>query len=141
MKKVITIMVLMFCIFACKEQEISQGKISCDCEKILNNEQKSRNSMNRYVLYKTNNIYNFIKLDTQTGQVWQVQWDVKDETRGEMAISLEKKANTSKNGRFKLVPTENLYNFLLLDRLDGRVWQVQWGIEDDFRGIWSIEGW
>ncbi|WP_458402122.1 hypothetical protein [Candidatus Avelusimicrobium sp.] len=139
MKKVITIMVLIFCIFGCKEQEISQGKISCDCEKILNNEQKSRNSMNRYVLYKTNNIYNFIKLDTQTGQVWQVQWSVKGENRGEIAISLEKKANTSKNGRFKLVPTENFYNFLLLDRLDGRVWQVQWHIEDDFRGILSIE--
>ncbi|HEV3218228.1 MAG TPA: hypothetical protein VGZ48_00545 [Candidatus Acidoferrales bacterium] len=29
-------------------------------------------------------------------------------------------------GRFTLYPTENIYNFLLLDQIDGRVWQVQW---------------
>ena len=28
---------------------------------------------NRYKMYKTENIYNFLRLDTKTGKVWQVQ--------------------------------------------------------------------
>ena len=28
---------------------------------------------NRYKLYKTENVYNLLKLDTKTGKIWQVQ--------------------------------------------------------------------
>lgn len=44
----------------------------------------------------------------------------------------------AKPGRFFLYPTENTYNFILLDQIDGRVWQVQWNIDRDMRGIWQI---
>ena len=44
----------------------------------------------------------------------------------------------AKSGRFFLYPTENTYNFLLLDQIDGRVWQVQWSIEKKDRGVWRI---
>ena len=43
--------------------------------------------------------------------------------------------SASEVGRFKLSPTHNMYNFLLLDQITGQVWQVQWHIEDDKRGI------
>ena len=36
---------------------------------------------------------------------------------------------------FRLYPTENMYTFLLLDTLDGRVWQVQWSTQSNHRGI------
>lgn len=29
---------------------------------------------NRYKLYPTENIYTFLKLNTETGQIWHVQW-------------------------------------------------------------------
>ena len=29
-------------------------------------------------------------------------------------------------------------NFILLDQIDGRVWQVQWNIDKENRGIWQI---
>jgi hypothetical protein len=29
-------------------------------------------------------------------------------------------------GRFTLYATTNYYNFVLLDQIDGRTWQVQW---------------
>lgn len=30
----------------------------------------------KYALYKTDNMWTFIKLDTQTGRMWQVQWSL-----------------------------------------------------------------
>lgn len=33
----------------------------------------------RFELYKTQNMYNFILLDTETGSTWQVQWGNADE--------------------------------------------------------------
>tara|TARA_B110000902_G_scaffold202997_1_gene230645 strand:- start:316 stop:900 length:585 start_codon:yes stop_codon:yes gene_type:complete len=43
-----------------------------------------------------------------------------------------------RNGRFFLYPTTNIYNFILLDQIDGRTWQVQWNIDKDKRGTWVI---
>lgn len=47
----------------------------------------------------------------------------------------------AKPGRLFLYPTENTFNFILLDQIDGRVWQVQqvqWNIDRGKRGIWPI---
>ena len=90
-------------------------------------------------LYQTNNRWTFLKLDTRNGIIKHVQYSINSNAMqydlnnvplavGEMAIT----------GRFFLYPTENTYNFILLDQIDGRVWQVQWSIEADARGIWRI---
>ena len=42
------------------------------------------------------------------------------------------------NGRFELYPTQNSWNFILLDQIDGRTWQVQWSFDKDKRGIVPI---
>ena len=46
--------------------------------------------------------------------------------------------SNAKPGRFFLYPTENTFNYILLDQIDGRVWQVQWNIDKDKRGMWVI---
>ena len=46
--------------------------------------------------------------------------------------------NNAQNGRFTRYPTSNMYNFILLDQIDGRVWQVQWSFEKDKRMILPI---
>ena len=38
--------------------------------------------------------------------------------------------NIGQNGRFKLYPTGNMYNFIMVDVIDGRTWQVQWHIDE-----------
>ena len=43
-----------------------------------------------------------------------------------------------KNGRFKLYPTDNTYNFIMVDVIDGRTWQVQWNIDYDKRLVFRI---
>ena len=39
------------------------------------------------------------------------------------------------NGRFKLYPTDNMYNFILQDVIDGTSFQVQWNNDEDKRFI------
>ena len=41
-------------------------------------------------------------------------------------------------GRFELHKTQNMYNFILLDTLTGRIWQVQWSTEAKDRMILPI---
>lgn len=85
-----------------------------------------------YRLFATQNMYTFIKLDTRNGKMWQVQWSTKgSDYRFETSLSDISLVNKDeeRNGRFFLYPTTNIYNFILLDQIDGRAWQVQWGKE------------
>ncbi len=93
-----------------------------------------------YRLFATKNIYNFIKLNTRTGQMWQVQWNTEDNKRFETTLSDVSRVikDEEKTGRFFLYPTTNNYNFILLDQIDGRAWQVQWSIEEKDRMVLRI---
>lgn len=56
-------------------------------------------------------------------------------------ISLEKRLtyeSIAKIGRYKLYPTQNIYNFILLDVINGRAYQVQWNIDEKKRIVQSI---
>jgi hypothetical protein len=94
-----------------------------------------------FQLFPTQNMWNFIKLDTRNGKMWQVQFDTKDNNRFETelnTISLIYYTSNEVPGRFTLYPTQNMFNFILLDQFDGRVWQVQWSIEKENRFILQI---
>lgn len=41
--------------------------------------------------------------------------------------------NLDKIARYKLYPTTNMWTFLKLDTRNGRIWQVQWSLEDETR--------
>ena len=94
-----------------------------------------KNEMNkqqeRYKMYQTENLYNLLKLDTQTGMLEQVQWALSDGYEGTFSIiSIDLSWD---NSCFELYPTKNMYQFILLDRTWGRVWHVQWGTESSKR--------
>ena len=93
-----------------------------------------------YRLFPTQNRWTFIKLNTRNGQMWQVQYSIEDDQL-EVPLSLTTRVSreNEKNGRFFRYPTQNIYNFILLDQLDGRVWQVQWSIEAKTRMVIPIE--
>ena len=42
------------------------------------------------------------------------------------------------NGRFTLYPTQNMYNFILLDQVNGKTYKVQWHNEEEKRFIRPI---
>ncbi len=47
---------------------------------------------------------------------------------GNIAMALKR---CQKAGRYALFPTQNMYNFIMLDQIDGDTYQVQWGKEEN----------
>ena len=121
----------------------------------------------RYKLYPTLNINIFLKLDTSTGLMWIVQKASSDVESFEQPINVFQFAHLqeeidilkSRNvdwvrlnkftksetpivgrvGRFKLYPTDNMFNFLLQDVISGDTFQVQWGFSFTDHVIFKIE--
>jgi hypothetical protein len=92
----------------------------------------------RYRLFETTNMWTFILLDTATERAWQVHYSVDDAPSAKLVINKDSQladGAVEKNGRFTLYSTQNMYNFLLLDRVDSRIWQLQWSLEPEYRGI------
>ena len=93
-----------------------------------------------YRLFSTRNKFTFIKLNTRNGKMSHVQWGTGKSDHFEYALSDISLVNKEeeKNGRFFLYPTTNIYNFILLDQIDGRTWQVQWSTEEKNRMVIRI---
>ena len=95
-----------------------------------------QNEKAKFLLFPTQNIHVFLKLNTRTGEIFMVQYSLEEKDRFEKKIETGApyiREEEQVNGRFFLYPTNNIYNFILLDQIDGRVWQVQWGNEDNYR--------
>lgn len=80
-----------------------------------------------YRLFRTQNIFMFLLLDTRTGRISQLQWNTKTENRFVEPLNPKPLVEGGKPGRFTLQPTQNIFTFLLLDQETGNTWQVQWG--------------
>lgn len=94
----------------------------------------SSDSVVNFRLFATRNMYTFIKLDTRNGRMWQIQWHTKgSDYRYETTLSDISRVSPEdeRMGRFFLYPTTNIYTFILLDQVDGRTWQVQWGSSEE----------
>lgn len=85
---------------------------------------------NRFKMYKTENLYNLLKLDTKTGKVWQVQWYLDDASREGTWVINDADLSLGEgygSNSFELYPTNNMYQFILIDKTNGRMWHLQWG--------------
>ena len=93
-----------------------------------------------YKLYRTENIWTKIRLNTRNGIMSQVHYTISDGYQGILSLNLKKLVPEDEevNGRFRLIPTENMYNFMLLDQVNGNTWQVQWHHESTNRFISEI---
>lgn len=97
----------------------------------------------RYRLFPTQNMWTFLKLDTMTGRIWQVQFSVEGKDyRFETVLSSADITDVLKQerkiGRFTLHPTTNTYNFIMLDQIDGYTYQVQWNGDVESRFVLPI---
>jgi len=101
-----------------------------------------QNKNAKYLIFPTKNINVFLKLDTSTGEIWMIHIALGKgfpiaikfpESEYPLILDEEKE-----NGRFMLYPTQNIYNFLLIDQIDGRVWQAQWSFDSENTGIVRI---
>ena len=85
----------------------------------------------RFKLYQTENIYTLLQLDTKTGIIEQVQWSLKSDEEGTFTINGDDLSYGFGygSGSFELYPTKNVYQFILINKTDGRKWHVQWGTD------------
>ena len=84
-------------------------------------------------LFETANMWTFIMLDTVTGKMWLIQYDVQGNNRGGSILSDRNLAADKEEivGRFTHYPTSNKWNFILIDQYEGSTWQVQWSWEKE----------
>lgn len=127
MKKIFLLFFMMFCISmtVCAEAPFSEPNQRTDV---------------RYRLFPTQNMWTFLKLDTMTGKIWQIQYDVSGNNRGGVVLNDKDLAEDKEKipGRFTLYPTQNMWTFILLDQIDGSSWQVQWAMEKENRFVIPI---
>ena len=83
----------------------------------------------RFRLFRTDNMWSYLLLDTSDGRLWHVTYTTDKDKGARLKIPINDEElvtmDSAKNGRFTLYPTDNMWNFLLLDQDDGRVWQCQ----------------
>ena len=94
-----------------------------------------------YQLFPTENYWTFIKLDTRNGKMWQVHFTISEgEYEGELVLNSDSLVLSTEeiSGRFTLYPTKNMYNFILLDQINGNTYQVQWNSEKEKRFVSRI---
>jgi hypothetical protein len=77
-----------------------------------------------YKLYETDNIHNQLRLNTATGEVYQIQDD------GQKFLVHEATSpSNEKQNRYALFKTQNMWTFILLDKWSGLLWQCQYSVE------------
>ena len=85
-----------------------------------------------YKLYQTENIHNQLKLNSKTGEVYQVQDDGQTFLVRIAVTPLNEKPN-----RYTLYKTKNIWTYILLDKFSGKIWQCQYSVE----GSENISSW
>ncbi len=98
----------------------------------------------KFLLFPTRNNFIFLKLNTSNGEVYLVQFSLdKAESRFETKIESYLyplvSSKEESNGRFYIYPTANFFNYLLVDQIDGRVWQLQWGFKSEDHKLIKID--
>lgn len=135
MKKLLFILFALPIVVGC-----SQDKGTKETESTRNKLEINQHKTEAFELFPTQNMWTFIKLDTRNGKMWQVQYDVRGDNRMETVLNDKSLVSNGGEiyGRFNLYATQNIFNFILLDKVSGDTWQVQWSIDEDKRGIMPI---
>lgn len=127
------------------EQKVDSLLSQIDTLLMINNQLLEHLEINtslkeRYKLYQTDNIYTLLQLDTKTGMIEQVQWSLDSDNEGSVSINSDDLTYGYGygSGSFELYPTKNMYQFILIDKTNGKKWHVQWGMESSKRWIRRI---
>lgn len=109
-----------------------------EISKRLQEIQENQVDLERYKVYPTENIYTFLKLDTKTGRIQQLQWSLDKENEGTLVLNDIDLSVSTIPCKFELYPTKNMYQFILVNQTLGWTWHVQWGIGENKRWIRQI---
>lgn len=82
--------------------------------------------------YQTDNINNQLRLNTKTGEVYQIQNDGQT-----FLVHSATTPNNEKPNRYMLHKTQNMWTYILLDKFSGKLWQCQYST----KGVEYISSW
>ena len=99
---------------------------------------KVEDETGRYQLYPTFNRWTFLKLDTKEGKITQVQYSLDEENEFETFLGAVTLDGKEEIGRYELYPTQNNWTFIMLDKVKGISYHVQWNQEPSQRFITRI---
>jgi hypothetical protein len=93
----------------------------------------------RYVLYKTKNIWTYILLDKCTGKLWQCQYSI-DGIENITSIGINSASfSDSPTSKFTIQPLVSMFQYYLINEETGDMWKFQWSTKgDDYRWIEKI---
>ncbi len=96
---------------------------------------------NRFKLYQTEDMNTLLELDTKTGIVRQIHWALKSDEEDVYSINANDLSNGNDLGPnvFELYATKNMYQFILINKVNGTKWHIQWGDDKDHRWIRKIK--
>jgi len=91
---------------------------------------------NRYVLYKTRNMWTYILLDTFSGKLWQCQYSTEG-TEYILSVAINPYSlSFTEYSKFTIQPMTSMYQYYLIDEETGDMWKFQWTTEgDEYRWI------
>ncbi len=92
---------------------------------------------NRFQLFATQNMWNFILLDSYRGRLWQVQYSSND-LDALMCIPINEYdlVSTGERSVFTIQPMTSMYQYYLINENTGEMWKFQWSTKgDDYRWI------
>ena len=128
MKVVMKKYIFLFFFFSCSMYAFAQAN-----ERYTKSTEASPDSEVIYRLFQTRNNWIYLKLNTTNGIISHVNLHDNIEFPLNKYSLVPKK--DERPGRFFLYSTENIYTFILLDQIDGRLWQVQWNFDKEKRNI------
>ncbi len=87
-----------------------------------------------YKFYQTDNINNQLRLNTKTGEVYQIHNDGQ-----KLLVHAESTPNNEKPNRNILHKTQNMWTYILLDKFTGKLWQFKCSVKGvDYISSWVI---
>lgn len=94
-----------------------------------------------YRIFQTQSAKVCIKLDTRTGQMWQIHFGQDNSQRFINNLNEQPlvKNTLDGNDRFTLIPTQLFFTFILLDHITGKTWQVDWSDDPQRRNVNPIQ--
>ena len=127
MKKILFLCLMATCVVSCNNSGNTENQTP---ERII---QTTTMENPRFKMIETENIHILLKWDTRTGKTWMVQYGLSDTPALEKLIPNSQFLTEDKswNGRFELYPTQNMFNFIMVDTYNGNTYQVQWSTDDE----------
>lgn len=127
MKRILFLCLMAFVVVSCNNTAKTESQVPTKAI------QTNTMDTPRFKMIETENFHILLKWDTRTGKTWMVQYGLSDAPAVENLISRSNllSEEESWNGRFELYPTQNMFNFIMVDTYNGNTYQVQWSTDDE----------